>query len=1061
VVLSAFSMALMATYLLLDGHSLAFRAWFALQEADLTTASGQKTAAVYGFAGMLGRLLDDHSPAGMAVAFDRPEPTFRDAIADDYKAGRAVTPEPLREQIDLIRRLVETLGVPVVELAGYEADDVIATLATSLEKAGEDVIIVTGDRDSYQLVSDPHVRVLYNRRGVTDYVLYDEAGIVERTGVRPEQYPFLAALKGDPSDNLPGVPGVGDKTAAKLVNTYGDIDNLFAHLDDQTPKLRASLAASEARVRQNFALTPLVRDVPVELPLERLAFGGSDRAEMESLFTLLEIKGPRDRIVKALDRLESGAPPGSEPGADAGGAVVPALAPIEVTVLDDVPTAAGWLDALSAADGPIVVEPEWAGAPGRSALVGLAFCRVAPAGAPTPSGKGDSPSVGAAAGPESTDAPPGPPTTAGPAAGPGSTAGAESTDAAPAGPGSTDAAPAGPGSTDAGRPIEGGPDRAAIEVGWVPGELIAEPGLADSLRRVLGRRPGDTPGRLIAHRAKELMRALAPNGIEISGLGLDTAVAGYLADPRIGQATLERLADAASGMARGDGDRFSVGGAGAGGAGGRGQAEQLGFDLAGDAGDAGDTGDATRASPAAEAAARRAVVIAGLAPALTKALVEAGAERLYREVEQPLIGVLAKMELAGIAVDIGQLEAISREMTEQVASLEAEIQRLAGEEFNVNSTAQLRHILFDKLGLAPQKRTKTGYSTDAQSLERLRGRHEIIDTLLAYREVEKLRSTYGIGLLSEVAPDGRIHASFNQTVARTGRLSSDQPNLHNIPVRSALGRRFRQAFIPGQGAELLVADYDQIELRVIAHLAQDPGLIEAFREGVDIHGATASRVFSVAVEDVTTAQRSKAKMISYGLAYGMEAYGLSQRLSVPVEEATEILAQYFAAFPNVKEYMSRTVGEARLRGYTETLFGRRRYLPELDSPNYRVRQAAERQAMNAGIQGLAADIFKVALVALDAELTARGLASRVVLQVHDEILVESLLEEADEVSEVTLEVMKAACTLDVPLAVHVARGASWAEAKGVGGSAPDDDSDDDADIALDFELAFEAPLHAP
>ncbi|MGP0006339.1 MAG: DNA polymerase I [Acidimicrobiales bacterium] len=975
----------MAPYLLLDGHSLAYRAWFALQEADLTTASGQKTAAVYGFAGMLGRLLEDHSPAGMAVAFDRPEPTFRDAIADDYKAGRAATPEPLREQIDLIRRLVETIGVPVVELAGYEADDVLATLATSLEAAGEDVIIVTGDRDTYQLVHDPHVKVLYNRRGVTDYVLYDEAGIEGRTGVRPGLYPVLAALRGDPSDNLPGVPGVGEKTAAKLVNTYGDLDNLFAHTSELTPKLRASLEANEARVRQNFALTPLVRDVPVDLPAERLRFGGSDRVAMDSLFTLLEIKGPRDRILKALDRLEGGegSTETSLAGTALGAGAAASAAVIEVRPLDEVAAAASWLEALVAGAGGVAVEPEWAGMPGRSAIVGLAFTRVPPL-----------PSGGA-----------GPP----------------------------------------------GEEPGAIEVGWLAGELIAEPALAGPLGRLFGlREEGERAGeespsgRVVAHRAKELMRALEPMGIEFTGLGLDTAVAGYLADPRIGQATLERLAEAASGLARGEADRFSVGGAGAGGGGGRGRTEQLGFDLAGDAGEP---------SPRAEAAARRVVLIASLEESLRKALADAGAEKLYREVEQPLVRVLARMEVAGIAVDVEQLEAISREMTEQVTMLEAEVQRLAGEEFNVNSTPQLRHILFDKLGLATQKRTKTGYSTDAQSLERLRGRHEIVDALLAYREVEKLRSTYGTGLLSEVAPDGRIHASFNQTVARTGRLSSDQPNLHNIPVRSALGRRFRQAFIPAPGAELLVADYDQIELRVIAHLAQDPGLIEAFRAGVDIHAATASRVFSVDASEVTTAQRSKAKMISYGLAYGMEAYGLSQRLAVPVEEAAAILAQYFVAFPNVKEYMSRTVGEARLHGYTETLFGRRRYLPELDSPNFRVRQAAERQAMNAGIQGLAADIFKVALVRLNAELDARRLASRLVLQVHDEILVESVLEEAAEVSELTVSVMQSACELAVPLSVHVARGASWAEAKEVGSggpSAPDDDAD-----ALDFELALE------
>ncbi|HXY45446.1 MAG TPA: DNA polymerase I, partial [Acidimicrobiales bacterium] len=838
----------MATYLLLDGHSLAYRAWFALQEADLTTASGQKTAAVYGFAGMLGRLLEDHSPAGMAVAFDRPEATFRDAIAADYKAGRAETPEPLREQIGLIRRLVETMGVPVVELAGYEADDVLATLATSLESAGDDVIIVTGDRDTYQLVHDPHIKVLYNRRGVTDYVLYDEAGIEERTGVRPELYPVLAALRGDPSDNLPGVPGVGEKTAAKLVNTYGDLDNLFAHTGELTPKLRASLEAAEARVRQNYALTPLVRDVPIDLPVERLRFGGSDRAALDSLFTLLEIKGPRDRILKALDRLEGAAPSGgSAGGAAAGEGVVAAAAAIEVRVLDEVAAAAAWLEALAAETGLLAVEPDWAGTPGRSAIVGLAFTRVPP------------------------------------------------------------------------RPFRGGgaegegEEAGAIEVGWLPGELIAEPALAASLGRVFGERAarGDArgeatpPGHVVAHRAKELMRVLEPMGIAFTGLGLDTAVAGYLADPRIGQATLERLAEAASELARGEAERFSgaTAPAAAGGGGGRGQTEQLGFDLAGGTGEP---------SSRAEAAARRVVLIASLEKSLHQALADAGAEKLYREVEQPLVRVLARMEVAGIAVDVEQLEAISREMTEQVTMLEAEVHRLAGEEFNVNSTPQLRRILFDKLGLATQKRTKTGYSTDAQSLERLRGRHEIIDALLAYREVEKLRSTYGTGLLSEVAPDGRIHASFNQTVARTGRLSSDQPNLHNIPVRSALGRRFRQAFIPAPGAELLVADYDQIELRVIAHLAQDPGLIEAFRAGVDIHAATASRVFSVDPLEVTTAQRSKAKMISYGLAYGMEAYGLSQRLAVPVEEAAAILAQYFAAFPNVKEYMTRAVGEARL-----------------------------------------------------------------------------------------------------------------------------------------------------
>ncbi len=953
----------MATYLLLDGHSLAYRAWFALQDADLTTASGQRTAAVYGFTQMLGRLLEDHSPAGMAVVFDRPEPTFRHGIADDYKAGRAETPEPLREQLGLIRQVVETLGVPAVDYAGYEADDVLATLASRLEAAGEQVIIVTGDRDAYQLVSDPGIRVLYNRRGVTDYVLYDEAGIEGRTGVRPDRYPLLAALRGDPSDNLPGVPGVGEKTAARLVNTYEDIAALFAHLDELTPKLRLSLAECEARVRQNFVLTPLVRDVPVEVELEQMRFGRSDREALDRLFKLLELRVPRDKITKELDRLEG--VPGGVPSMPA---TAPAVPEVDIVDLAEPDMAAAWLSALLAGGGSLVLEPEWAGPPGRSVITGLALAALPVAGA----------------------SPPG-----------------------------------------------------VLAVGWLAGPLLFDDTVRAALETILCAQDAGG-GRVVTYRAKELMRALSPLGLRLDGLDLDVAVAGYLADPATGQSSLELLAGSASALVSGRGVAArstkpveAV--------------EQLGFDLDGGAGaeallGAESTDDLSDAMPTA----RRVALLASLAPTLRTALHDAGAERLYSEVERPLIGVLAKMELVGVAVDVPWLEGINSELTDQVAALEADLWRLAGEEFNVNSTHQLRRILFDKLGLAPQKRTKTGYSTDAQTLERMRGDHEIVDTLLAYREVEKLRSTYGTGLLSEVAPDGRIHASFNQTVARTGRLSSDQPNLHNIPVRSTLGRRFRQAFVPAPGCELLVADYDQIELRVIAHLAEDPGLVEAFRTGLDIHNATASRVFSVDPADVTPAMRSKAKMISYGLAYGMEAYGLSQRLAVPVEEAAAILAQYFSAFPNVKEYMSKTVAEARMHGYTETLFGRRRYLPELDSPNFRVRQAAERQAMNAGIQGLAADIFKVALVRLDAELVERGLRSRIVLQVHDEVLVESLAEEADDVESLTRIVMESACELAVPLAVHVARGRTWAEAKESGGST--DTGEDDDPLGLDGEL---------
>jgi len=428
--------------------------------------------------------------------------------------------------------------------------------------------------------------------------------------------------------------------------------------------------------------------------------------------------------------------------------------------------------------------------------------------------------------------------------------------------------------------------------------------------------------------------------------------------------------------------------------------------------------------------ARRALAVDRLVEPVLAALDAQGLRSLHDDIEVPLVAVLAKMEHLGVGVDRATLQGLNDKLTAEVVELGAQIQEDAGEEFNVNSTPQLRTILFYKLGLTPTKKTKTGFSTDAASLEKMAGQHPIVDHLLRYREVEKLRSTYGTGLLAEVAADGRIHATFNQTVARTGRLSSDAPNLHNIPVRSEEGKAFRTAFVPAPGHELLVADYNQIELRCIAHLAEDPGLIAAFTAGEDIHTATAARVFHVAPDAVTGAQRAKAKMVSYGLAYGMEAYGLATRLNIERSEAAEILDAYFTAFPAVKAYMEQTVAEARERGYTETLFGRRRQIPELSSSNFRIRQAGERQAMNAGIQGLAADIFKVALVRIDASLRGAEMASRLILQVHDEVLLEVPPAELDDATELVRHEMSGAFDLRVPLEVNLAVGASWAEAKG-------------------------------
>ncbi|MGV3760328.1 MAG: DNA polymerase I [Actinomycetota bacterium] len=893
------------TVLLIDGNSLTYRAFFALP-ADLATASGQVTNAVFGFTSMLVNLLRDHQPQGLVVAFDRPEPTFRHERVLTYKANREAAPDILRQQMGLVRQVVESLGIPIVEAPGYEADDIIATLATQGRDRGDDVIIVTGDRDSYQLVEDPCVKVLYNKRGVSDYALYDEAGIEERTGVHPRLYPQYAALRGDPSDNLPGVPGVGEKTAAKLINTYGGIDGIFEHLDEQTPKLRENLGAHEANVRQNAEVMVLLRDVPLDVSIDDLDFDPSaiDVEEVRRLFEFLEFNTLYDRLAAALD---------TDLGPSASEAVV---LEAEVDVAPDAAAAAAAIIDLVVGDTPLAVAPAWEGVEGRSPLEGLAFVV----------------------------------------------------------------------------------DGASGDVLWVPGAFLTD----DDVRGALAQLTAADGRPLAAHQAKPLVRALTGLEVDVRSLALDTALAAYLIDPAENRYLLEELVVRYAGATIPEGDAAAEG--------------QLDLD-----------GSST---PSSTLAARRALAVDRLVEPLLAALDARGLRALNDDIEVPLVGVLARMEDLGVGVDRAELERLRDRLSADCERLRGEIVEDAGHDFNVNSTPQLRQVLFDELGLVPQKKTKTGYSTDAASLEKLKGQHPIIEHLLSYREVEKLRSTYGDGLLQEVGPDGRIHATFNQTVARTGRLSSDQPNLHNIPVRSELGREFRRAFVPAPGFRLLVADYNQIELRCIAHLAEDPGLIDSFESGRDIHNETAARVFGVGSDEVTVEMRSKAKMVSYGLAYGMEAYGLGQRLNIPTEEAAEILDAYFDAFPSVKAYMEQTVAEARERGYTETLFGRRRQIPELASSNFRIRQAGERQAMNAGIQGLAADIFKVALVRLDAALAAEALQSRLILQVHDEVLLEVPPDEVDHVGKLVVEVMAGAADLRVPLAVNLSIGDSWADAKG-------------------------------
>lgn len=899
----------------LDGNSLAYRAFFALPDT-MSTVDGEVTNAVFGFCSMFATLLKDHAPDGIVVVFDRKESTFRHAQAPEYKAQREKQPDTLYSQMEVIRQVLGAAGVSVVDCAGYEGDDIIATIAARLP-ADDELLIVTGDRDSYQLVRDPQVRVLYNKRGVSDYALYDEAGIKERTGVTPAQYPDYAALRGDPSDNLDGVPGVGEKTAAKLITAYGNLSSVFDHADEQTPKLKEALHASRERVMRNAALMRLVPDVPVDLPRESLA-PKPDVAALGKLFARLEFSSMLNRWKPLLSRFAPRGAQGSVRADDTTTDDPPSPADTSLRcVVQRVSAAPEAVAAISGDDAPIGLAAAWRGEPGRSEIIAIVASR-----------------------------------------------------------GEVDAA------------------SGAVSCAAIDSSLLGDKKFVTALQ---------TGASFVANDARNMLRALLSLDIDVPHLAFDTAIAAYLAEAETGsydaggvaRRWLRRRVSAPEGAPEGE----------------------LNFASSLD-----DT--------ALHEAATQAAVAVLAEPVLREALRESQLLSLYDDTELPLVRVLAKMEHLGIAVDRPRLQTLEADLSEKSRALVATLHTLAGREFNVNSTKQLIQILFAERGLTGGKKTKTKkFSTDAATLEKIRDEWpEFIDALLMYRETEKLRATYAEGLLAEIADDGRIHASFNQTVARTGRLSSDRPNLHNIPVRTDAGRVFREAFVPTPGYEFLVADYNQIELRCIAHLAQDPGLLRAFNAGLDIHRATAAQVFGVDVDAVTGEQRSKAKMVSYGLAYGMEAYGLSQRLGIDVGEAKGILDAYFAAFPRVRKYMDDAVASARQLGYTTTLFGRRRQIEGFGA-NRNVDAAAARMAMNAGIQGLAADIFKIALVNIDQRLEAEGLASRLVLQVHDEVILEVLPAERERVGALVLLAMEGAAQLDVPLIVNASWGSSWAAAK--------------------------------
>lgn len=849
---------------------------------------------------MLAKILADEKPDLVGVAFDAPTKSFRHAMDPEYKAGRKKTPEEFIGQLPLIREVLATLKIPTIEIEGVEADDVIATLATQGIEKNIDVLVVTGDRDAYQLVKDPHLKVLYNLRGVSDYARYDEAGIFERTGVTPAQYPEYAALRGDPSDNLPGVPGIGEKTAAKLIATYGTVDSILAHLEELKPKQRENLAAMGDRVRLNHEMSILRRDVDCGVIASELIQGEFDAAAVKDLFESLAFRTLFPRI---MDAVGERAAPGTN--ADGDKTLSEPTIEIELDVLKDAKSVASYLSALKDKGEPYSLEASWDGVPGRSTVLGLAVA---------------------------------------------------------------------------------GESATAV---YLEGAWLADPEVKAALVALVD----ENGPPLVAHRAKELMRAL---NVDMRNLDRDTAVMAYVLDPSESKYRLEDL------FRR----YLSIDAA---------EQETGTLDLDGTAG--------------VVATGQRAHNVFRLGEILAVELEDKNLTSLYERFERPLVRVLALIERTGILIDQKFLNALRYELHAECDLLMRSIWQHAGREFNVNSTQQLRVVLFENLGLTPVKKTKTGPSTDADSLNKMIDLHPIIVDLLRYREVEKLRSTYADALPPLIDSDGRIHATFKQTDTTTGRISSEMPNLQNIPVRSSEGREFRRVFVAPSGSVILTADYSQIELRVLAHLAQDPGLIDAFARGADIHTATAAKVFGIDESKVDPDHRRFAKVVNYGLAFGMEAYGLGQRMGVPTEQAKEILDDYFSAFPNVHAFMDKTIAETKTKGYTETLFGRRRNINELASDNFRIRQMGERMALNAPIQGTAADLFKLSMIDVDKALETGGFSTRTLLSVHDEMVFEVPEVEREKVTGVIRETMQSVAELIVPLVVDVGFGPNWAEAK--------------------------------
>ncbi len=886
--------------LLIDGHSVAYRAFFALPVENFSTQTGQHTNGVFGFTSMLINVLRDEQPTHIGVAFDVSRQTFRAEIYVEYKANRSKTPDEFRGQLDLVKEVLDALNIRHVEKPGYEADDVIATLATQAEQDGFDVLICTGDRDAFQLVTE-HVTVLYPRRGVSDLARMTPELVKERYFATPARYPELAALVGESSDNLPGVPGVGPKTAAKWLDTYDGLENLVMHAGELKGKAAEAFQTRTEDVLRNRKVNALIRDLDLDLSVEDLKRQAWNREATHQLFDGLEFRVLRDRLLESLPN-EDLVPEG---GFELSGEILEPGALVS------------WLAEHATGERTgIDVIGHWGSGTGDIRALALA-------------------------------------------AGDGSAAYVDATGLSPE-------------------------DETAL-AGW----------LADPARHKA------------MHDAKGPLLAIWARGWELAGLTSDTQLAAYLTRPD------QRTFDLADLTIRYLKRELKVD---------AGDVEAATDQLALDFGD-----DDSGAQLAAEAAMVRARAVIDLADALDVDIEDRNGTSLLYGVELPLQATLARMEKTGVAVDVEHLEALESEFNVTVNAAADEAYRVLGKQINLGSPKQLQVVLFDELRMPKTRRTRTGYTTDADALQSLyvKTEHPFLAQLLIHRDAIRLKQTVE-GLLKSIADDGRIHTTYGQTIAATGRLSSTDPNLQNIPIRTNEGRRIREAFVVGPGYEsLMSADYSQIEMRIMAHVSADASLIEAFKSGMDFHTVTASRVFGVAPEDVSPAERAKIKAMNYGLAYGLSAFGLSQQLTIDTSEAKALMDEYFERFGGVRDYLRSLVVDARRTEYTETILGRRRYLPDLMSDNRQRREMAERMALNAPIQGSAADIIKVAMLDVEKALTDGGMSSRMLLQVHDELVFEVAPGEAAELDLLVRDKMGHAVELEVPLDVSVGLGRSW------------------------------------